>query len=81
MFLALSGGVVIGCAGLDRDTDRPERGRVGEQRGQSRAGEGGPAEQPQVDQRVVAAPLAPHEAGPGQRGSAKACSLTAVALS
>lgn len=26
MFLALSDGVVIGCAGLDRDTDRPERG-------------------------------------------------------
>jgi GNAT superfamily N-acetyltransferase len=26
MFLALYGGEVIGCAGLDRDTDRPERG-------------------------------------------------------
>jgi GNAT superfamily N-acetyltransferase len=26
MFLALSDGEVIGCAGLDRDTDRPERG-------------------------------------------------------
>jgi len=26
MFLALFGGEVIGCAGLDRDTDRPERG-------------------------------------------------------
>jgi mycothiol synthase len=26
MFLALYGGEVIGCAGLDRDTDRPDRG-------------------------------------------------------
>lgn len=26
MFLALYDGDVIGCAGLDRDTDRPERG-------------------------------------------------------
>jgi GNAT superfamily N-acetyltransferase len=26
MFLAVHGGEVVGCAGLDRDTDRPERG-------------------------------------------------------
>jgi mycothiol synthase len=28
MFLALSQGQVIGCAGIDRDTDQPDRGRM-----------------------------------------------------